>query len=340
VVISADEVLIQFGTRSHPSELLRDRDASGAMAHVFARLLQGPSTIEELLTAVPLSHRDGAAALVKDLVTRGILADVQSSPVDQYFSYAFEEQRPARVPRVGFIGAGPLGARVAQNLARQNLADIVLLDDRPVDETWAAFMPLGTGHASLGSRADAAATAHLSRVTCLDGAVDASGVEAAVATTDLVVLAFEQVDLRTAQLVNRFALGARKPWLHLTIDGNFGIVGPLFHPPDTACYNDYRTLVVAATPSALMARKHREHLLRRGSGSFFTGLPSYADIVGGHASVAATHYLLRQTSFALGRVMLIDFERMEIDVEDVFKLPRCPVCGVDKAAYRPALYPR
>ena len=151
------------------------------------------------------------------------------------------------------------------------------------------------------------------------------------------ILALEQVDIRTAQLVNRFAIRARTPWLHLTMDGNFGIIGPMFNPPDTACYNDYRTLVVAATPSVLMTRKHREYLLRRGTGSFFAGLPSYADIVAGHASVAATHFLLRKTCFASGCVMMIDFERMEIDVEDVFKRPRCPVWGGQEAAHRPVL---
>ena len=84
VVISADEVLIQFGSRSHPSELLRDSDSSGAMAVIFSRLLHSPATPSELLTLVPAIHRSGAAALVSDLVSRGILAGVECSPVDQY----------------------------------------------------------------------------------------------------------------------------------------------------------------------------------------------------------------------------------------------------------------
>jgi hypothetical protein len=44
---------------------------------------------------------------------------------------------------------------------------------------------------------------------------------------------------------------------------------------------------------------------------------------------------MRGTSHLLGRVMAIDFDGMRIDVEDVLKLPRCPVCAASRAPYRP-----
>ena len=68
---------------------------------------------------------------------------------------------------------------------------------------------------------------------------------------------------------------------------------------------------------------------------FLTGLPAYADIVAGNASVAAVHYLVRGTSHLLGRVMIIDFGGMRIDTEDVLRLPRCPVCASRRPPYRP-----
>ena len=190
-----------------------------------------------------------------------------------------------------------------------------------------------------GSRADVAVCDALGAgLKALDARIDTAGIERAVTEAEFVVLALEQPDLRTAHLVNRFAIRERRPWLLTNIDGNLGLVGPLFLPVETACYNDYRTLAFAATPNRGMARKHREHLLQhRGTGSFFAGLPSYVEIAAGHASLAIVHYLLRGTCFALGRVMVIDFDRMQIDVEDVLKLPRCPVCGTQKSAYRPTL---
>jgi len=174
-------------------------------------------------------------------------------------------------------------------------------------------------------------------VESIDAQLDAAGVETAVARSDVTVLALEQPDLRLAHLVNRFCIRNRKPWLLAIIDGNFGRVGPLFIPVHTACYNDYRTLDAATTNPANpeMARKYRQHILKRGAVSFFPGLPAYAEIVAGYSSLALVHFLLRNSSFALGRVLTIDFDRMLIDVEDVLKLPRCPVCGGERSAYQP-----
>lgn len=337
VLISDNEVLIQFGLRSRPSELLRDREVSGLLGRTVGRVLRGPATVGELLAEVRPAQEGEARELLSDLVERGILADARTSPVEQYVRYTFEGEPHLAGGRVAVIGAGPLGARVAQNLARHGLSGLVLLDDRPVDGCWRAYGPLGPDDNHEGTRADLALLKSLGQAArSLDAGLDAAGVEEAVAAADLIVLALEQPDLSTAHLLNRYAIRERKPWLLATIDGNLGMVGPLFLPVETACYNDYRTLAFAATPNRLMARRHREHVLKgRGSGSFFVGLPSYAEIVAGHASLAAVHFLLRGSCFALGRVMVIDFDRMQIDVEDVLKLPRCPVCGTQKSAYRP-----
>jgi bacteriocin biosynthesis cyclodehydratase domain-containing protein len=338
VLISDDELLIQFGTRSRPSELLRDGDMTGLLGRTLTLVLKGPVTLGELLAQARPGQESEARSLIDDLIGRGILADIRSSPVDQYLRYTFSGEPYLPDCRLALIGAGPLGARIAQNLSSHGIGKLTLLDDRPVNSLWRSLAPFNHGQESDGRRADVALTEHLSlRAECLDAHLDARGLETAVAQADFTVVALEQPDLRTAHLVNRFAIRERKPWLLATVDGNFGLIGPLFYPVETACYNDYLTLVAAATPSPAMARKHREHVLRRGVGSFFTGLPSYAEIVAGHTSLAVVHFLLRGTCFVLGRVMVIDFDRMRIDVEDVLKLPRCPVCGMQKSAYRPPL---
>jgi bacteriocin biosynthesis cyclodehydratase domain-containing protein len=232
-----------------------------------------------------------------------------------------------------------LGARVAQNLVQHGLAGLALLDDRLIDQSYCAYAPFHLKQSQHGMRADVALCESLgSAARALDVGLDAAGIETVMTEADLTVLALEQPDVRTAHLVNRYALRERKPWLLATIDGNFGMVGPLFLPVETACYNDYRTLAFAATPNRGMARKHREHLLaHRGTGSFFAGLPAYAEIVAGHTALAAVHFLLRGSCFVLGRIMMIDFDHMQIDVEDILKLPRCPVCGTQKSAYRPPI---
>jgi bacteriocin biosynthesis cyclodehydratase domain-containing protein len=339
VLISDDELLIQFGLRSRPSELLRDQDVSGILGRIIGRVLRGPATVIELLGQVPSSHERDALTLVADLVERGVLADVASSPVDQYLRFTFTGQPRLADGQIALIGAGPLGTRVAQSLLQHGISAITLLDDRLINDTWQVYAPFRFSEPQAGQRADVVLREHLGPTArALNASLDAAGIEQLMAQADLVIVALEQPDLRTTHLVNRYAIRERQPWLLAAIDGNFGLVGPLFIPVETACYNDYRTLAFAATPNRGMARKHREHLLdHRGTGTFFAGLPAYAEIVAGHTALAAVHFLLRGTCFALGRVMAIDFDRMQIDVEDVLKLPRCPVCGTQKAAYRPTV---
>lgn len=336
-------MLVQFGTRSYPSELLRDSDLTGILGRIIGRLLQGPAHLSELLSNLREEDRFEARTLIDDLRQGGILTDDRYSPVEQYLRYTFSDESRLSDRSVSLLGAGPVGAQVAHSLLQHGLGRITLLDDRKADSLWYTFLPLGPEPVGAAGRSvhvilrDRLLAAGYSNVESLDAQFDAAGVEMAVARSDFTVVALEQPHLRLAHLVNRFCIRDRKPWMLATIDGNFGLIGPLFLPPHTACYNDYRTLADAATPSPEMARKHRRHILRRNAGSFFPGLPSYAEIVAAHASLAVVHFLLRDTSFALGRVLMIDFDRMLIHVEDVLKLPRCPVCGTDKSAYRPPL---
>jgi bacteriocin biosynthesis cyclodehydratase domain-containing protein len=148
-------------------------------------------------------------------------------------------------------------------------------------------------------------------------------------------VAFEQPSLWLNHVINRHCLRQSKPWLLLVLDGDIGRVGPLFVPPDTACFNDYSTLVDAATAGRTAFDTYRHLQTDHEPSSFFPGLPSHAEIVAGHGSLAATQFLLRGSSFAVGRVMSINFDRATIDVEDVLKLPRCPVCGPQKRLYQP-----
>lgn len=338
VVISADEVLIQFGLRSYPSELIRDTDLTGTVGRVVARLQEGPATVEDLLGQVTPERRDAARDLVDALTRRGVLVDVARSPVEQYLSYTFVGDAALADRSMAVVGLGPVGLRVAHSLLQHGLGRLVLLDDRPVDDAWRACTPvLGTNGEYAGAAAFAARDLldDETRVTALNGGLDATGVEAAIAGCDLIVLALEQPHPRLAHLVNRFCLRDSRPWLMAQLDGNFASAGPLFVPPDTACYNDLTTLTDAASRSPEMARRYRRHLFEREAPSFFPGLPAHADIVAGLSALASVHFLLRGTCFAMGRVLSIDLDRMLIDVEDVLRLPRCPVCG----QYRPAPQP-
>lgn len=80
VVLSADEVLVQFGSRSHPSELVRDSDLTGILGRAIARLhkgaVAGDMGISASLVTEFADEELDAAALV-DGVEDGCLAVVE-----------------------------------------------------------------------------------------------------------------------------------------------------------------------------------------------------------------------------------------------------------------------
>jgi bacteriocin biosynthesis cyclodehydratase domain-containing protein len=294
VVLSEDELLFQCGTRSHPSELLRDADLTGLLGALARGLLGGPVRLNELLESVREEDRSEARSVVLDLLERGILTDVRRDPVEQYLRYSFEGAGDLEHRIAAVAGGGTLAARVAAGLDRHR----VLVD-------------------------------------AIDGEFEPAAARAAADKSDLVVLALDRPSPSLSHIVNRVCLATRTPWLLATIDGSRGLAGPLFVPPSTACYSDYRALVESTTPSAPMIRRYERWARMNGGAHAFAGLPAYVEIVGGFATLAAVHFLARGRCFATGRQLALDFERMRIDVEDVFKLPRCPVCGPARTAARP-----
>jgi thiazole/oxazole-forming peptide maturase SagC family component len=342
VLISADEVLVQFGTRSHPSQLLRDSDLTGLLGRVISPLLDGPKKFSQLLKANP-DDVSAASELIANLLREGVLADSRSSSIEQYLRYTFAEDSSFANSSVAMLGVGPVGARIARGLVEHGVSRLILVDGRPADATWYRFLSLVPKSSTTGDEAVQHVLARTllsaghSGVQALDAKLDVNGVEEAIAYSDLVILALEHPNFLLSHLVNRLCLQAGRPWLQAQIDGNMGIVGPLFAPPHTACFNCFMALADAATLSKDMARKHRQDLRHRQRTSFFAGLPAYADIVSSFSLLAIVHFLLRQSSFVLGRALVCNLERMILDVEDVLKLPRCPACTFQNGSYHPPI---
>jgi len=347
VILNENEVLVQRGTRSTPSELLRDSELRGFLGPVMARLSEAPRTVDELAAGVPPEDVGEVRELLGGLRESGFVVPAGTELLDGYLSYAFEGARPLADRSVALLGAGPLGARIAAGLLQHGVGRVTLLDDRPADAVWRRFVPFaGTGDpdgrpacALLAERLQALGHGP-ARVQAGAPTTDTAALERAIGEADLAVVAFERPQLRLTQRVNRVCVRDERPWLLAGIDGNVALAGPLFVPPHTACYNCFRTLADASAPNAEMAERYRRHLAAGRSASFFPGLPAHADLAAGYATLAAAHYLARGTAFLVGRALFLDFGDMSMDLEDVLVLPRCPVCARTRPAYEPAFAPR
>ena len=340
--LNQDEVLIQFGTRSTPNELLRDPDRRGVLGYAFTKLREHPRRISELHDFLDITSNPDLKLLLDELLTRGILSDPETEPVRQFFKYAHLGGSGLAEKSAAIIGCGPLGSKVAVSLSQHGIGHLVLMDERIANDNWWQFQPFvkKPGEQEFASHC---LGNFLSRrgqkVESHSSNLNVEGLERVITEVDFVIVAFEQLNPFIYHIVNRVALRAQKPWMQTFIDGMFGVIGPIYIPFDTACFNCYQTLADSVNKRATMPRALFGMSVKGDSTSFFPGLPCFADIVAGYSVLAVVHFLNGKGSFANGRAIQIDFSSFAIDIDDVLRLPRCPACGPQYNNFRPPFSP-
>jgi bacteriocin biosynthesis cyclodehydratase domain-containing protein len=344
ILLSPDEVLIQFGVRSGPSELIRDPESTGAIAHVVTRLAGGPTSPAELVSGLSGSCQQVARQVIELLATKAYLAEEGTNPTEQYLRYSQSHTSSLSAHHVAVIGCGPIGSRVAVALLESGVGMVTAVDDRMPDRHWQGTFPSAPqfGDGALSHRpvseifSSGLPADHSRRVRPVVGLFDSDVLRDATAEADFVVLALECPSLTLSHRLNRICVDRQLPWMSLTLDGNVGMAGPIFVPPTTACFNCFTALSQAPVANREMTQKYRRYQDSKKASSFFVGLPSYADILAGHGGHAAVRFLIGRSGPLVGRALLLDFDRLGMDLEDVLRLPRCPACGVLDAGHRSA----
>ena len=113
------------------------------------------------------------------------------------------------------------------------------------------------------------------------------------------------------------------------------MIGPIYVPGDTACYNEFEI-----QNEACIARQDDYHVYKDSLAPTDEPrvtdpvLPPFLAIASGWATAAALPFMTGGKSFLLERAVHVDFERAEIDYQDVLRLPRCPACAPARPAYR------
>gem|GEM_PF-4727431 len=112
-------------------------------------------------------------------------------------------------------------------------------------------------------------------------------------------------------------------WLPAYLEGSHGFVGPWIRPAVGPCFREVTTQLEAT------AVKYAEYLAVRDHAppheETIVAAP-HASIIGGWAAAAALAAYGGAVPPLVGRIMIVDFERMGIDIAEAMRLPRCPVC--------------
>ena len=336
-----DELLVKHGFRSRFSTLLRDEGRTGLLA-VVLNAFRKPSTLADLARSkvVPPSRLTDAASLLEQLVAQQVLIRPSDHLPSVYLSMRFGGAGvPALEPAsVGVVGCGPLGSRIGRELARVRVERMILLDDRVARGEDATYFDCATRLVEPGTTFVQIATRALHDI----GYASVSRVagpmhdEAALASVfdecGFVVVALERFSPSLLHAANRAALAAARPWMSVYFDGSEAVIGPIYVPGDTACYNEFEV-----QNEACIARQDDYHLYKDSLAAptmpttdapvLDPVLPPFLAVASGWATTAALPFLAGGSSFLVERAVHVDFERTTIDYQNILKLPRCPACA-------------
>jgi bacteriocin biosynthesis cyclodehydratase domain-containing protein len=121
----------------------------------------------------------------------------------------------------------------------------------------------------------------------------------------------------------------------LYTDGSEALVGPLYVPGETCCYNEFEiqheATLVGMKDNYLL---YKEALSEGRLDGSHLALPPYLNAAAALAATGVLRFLLSGKSFLVGRCTRLDFERMSVDYEEVMRLPRCPACSPRRPGHR------
>ena len=310
VQCSKDELLIKHGFRSHRSTLLRDENRTGLLA-VVLRAFRVPNSLADLESAgvVPSCDMKEASALVEQLVSQQVLIEPHSSLPHVYLAMRYgvagvETIKPAWV---GVVGSGYLGCRIARELARIRVKKLTLLDDRTARREDAVYFECADHLVQDGApfvriAAGALEDVGYTNVEPIEGPMDDDRVLTQVfEQCNFVVLALERFSPSVLHLANRVAIATERRWMSVYFDGSEAVIGPIYAPGDTPCYNEFEVQNEACVSNQDDYHVYKDALMgvKNGSDDPDPVLPPYLAVASGWAVTGAIPFLATGKSFWL-----------------------------------------
>jgi len=307
VALSPDEIHFRAGPWSGPVFAMEDDDEDGLLEHLL-QLLDGTNPLQDILDEFGPAASEVEQTL-RSLHDRGIVVEGRDAEVPEGIpGYLAANDRPVRDnvdhlkrTRVVVVTVGRPGEYVVEDLAAMGVGEIAIhpIDGRSLPQSLAS-----RGNVQEGS-----------------GTPSASSAEDA----DLVVYAADRPKPELRRDINKLSHETGTPWIAGQVLGFDGIIGPMVVPGESSCYRCFERRSEANMPDA-----DAYHTVSRAvTDGTPEPLPAYGRIVAGCLSIDALNYLTGGFRITIGRIVAYDFVDLSVEANDVLRLPRCPVCGVD-----------
>lgn len=339
-----DEVLVLHGMRSKFNQTIRDEGRTHLLGRVLRRLAS-PASLRDLREqkVVREEELEDAEKLLATLATQGFLSPADESPIASYLNTVVGEKQTLDNICISIVGAGYLGSRVAEELAKIGIGQMIILDDRRVENVAVdkAQFNLSPIYIEKGRPYVECLGSHLSDLgyehfnTIKEPYHNQGTLESLFSDSNFVVATSEIFSSHLFHTVDLASLSAEKPWMSAFMDGSEACIGPIYVPGETCCYNEFE-IQSEATLSIQPSEYHtyKEEMNRHGLYSHQFAFPPYASIAAGFVAGITSSFLLSGKSSLISRCFRINFEKPYIDYEEILKLPRSPVSIDMRNGYR------
>jgi len=307
---SLDRVELRYGVWNAVSHTVADESGSGTLYPILQHL-NGSFTPKEISRKLGVPRRE-IEALLDHLEGLDVLETSSSSALDYFLDTVGSwrsEPDATRAASVVLLGDGDLCAAIRGYMQPS-------LDGKPVEM-------------ALPGDAASAALSDPDRSWLFDGLE----LESRLAVFEhwrgsFIVHAEKAVNPLASQALNRVCAELRVPWMNVALDGPFLIVGPIFVPHRTACFECLELRVTMNLRENGSYQRYKQALaegeVRRGPLAIE---PALLGILASHAALEALNFALTGYSFTLGKVLTIYLPTMEFNFNEVLRAPTCPACG-------------
>jgi bacteriocin biosynthesis cyclodehydratase domain-containing protein len=306
---SLDLVELRYGVWNAVSHTVADQSAAGKLYPILQHL-DGSFTPKEISQKLDVPLRE-IEAVLDHLEGLGVLEAASSSALDYYLDTVGSWRTDAEATRptsVLLLGDDDLCAAVRGYMQP-------CLEGTPVE---------------LGASGDAASLiSEFDRSWLFDGLE----FETRLAPFEqwrgsFVVYAEKTINPLATQVLNRVCTALRIPWMHVALDGPFLLVGPIFLPRRTACFE---CLELRVTMNLRESGSYQRYKQALAEGEVHRGPlaiePTLVGILASHTALEAVNYALTGYSFTVGKILTIYLPTMEFAFNEVLRAPTCPACG-------------
>jgi bacteriocin biosynthesis cyclodehydratase domain-containing protein len=144
-----------------------------------------------------------------------------------------------------------------------------------------------------------------------------------------VIYCNSHVDPITCKGLNLCFIHHKTPWLYAAVDGPFLLVGPLFVPGDSSCFECFETRVAMNLRDSKGYIEYKQALA---AGLPIQPRPSQVlklldKVLASHVAMEAFNFALSGRSTLIDKMLAIHLPSMEFTYHEVLRLPYCSACG-------------